>query len=127
MEKNNSKNKTIGKIGEDAAADYLSSNGYRIVERNFRAGRLGEIDIIAYDKDFLCFIEVKTRTGLNYGYPSEAVGYAKQMNLRRLAMAYARQRGIKETCFRFDVAEVWVDTKNESLVPVEINIIKNAF
>lgn len=61
-----------GKIGEDAAAYYLTKHGYRIICRNFRCIQ-GEIDIIAKDGNNLVFIEVKTRTSTKYGEAKEAV------------------------------------------------------
>ena len=52
----------IGKKGEDLAVKFLKKKSYKIIERNFRAGKYGEIDIIAKDKDELVFVEVKTKT-----------------------------------------------------------------
>jgi putative endonuclease len=127
MERNKNYKQSIGKIGEEAAARHLVNNGIEIIERNFRAGRLGEIDIIAVDKEFLCFVEVKARTGSTFGCPSEAINNVKQQNLKRLALSYVKQKGLKERQLRFDVAEVFGDMVNGSFVPGRINIIKNAF
>lgn len=67
-----SSNQQLGKRGEDVATAYLTSHGYCIIQRNFRAG-YGELDIIAIIDDTLVVVEVKTRTGRTYGLPIEAV------------------------------------------------------
>ena len=61
----------IGKTGEQIAADYLVRNGFTILEKNFRSGRFGEIDIIAEEDSYLCFVEVKMRTSDLFGAPSK--------------------------------------------------------
>ena len=71
---------TTGKEGEKIAAAFLKKNGYRICETNFRCA-LGEIDIIAREKDELVFIEVKTRKSGELGYPEQAVGIKKQKKM----------------------------------------------
>ena len=73
-------NKCIGNFGEDEAIRYLIKNKYKIIERNYSC-KLGEIDIIAKDKDVLVFIEVKTRTNDKYGSPSLAVNYYKKRKI----------------------------------------------
>lgn len=62
----------LGKLGEDTAASYLTRQGYRIIQKNFKA-RYGEIDIICVKDDTLVFVEVKTRIGEEFGKPEEAV------------------------------------------------------
>jgi putative endonuclease len=78
----------LGRRGEDAAADFLVGLGYRIVDRNWRC-RFGEIDLIARiehnGRRKIIFCEVKTRAGLGWGDPLEAITYAKRKRLRRLA------------------------------------------
>ncbi len=61
-------NKEKGRIGEELATKYLKSNGYNVLERNYRTN-MGEIDIIAIKSNLLIFIEVKTRTSTYFGYP----------------------------------------------------------
>jgi putative endonuclease len=68
---------TTGKEGEKIAAAYLKKNGYRIIEINFRCP-IGEIDIVAKEKNDLVFVEVKTRKSIDLGYPEQAVGIRKQ-------------------------------------------------
>ena len=67
----------LGTVYEQKAAAYLQQQGYEILECNFRC-RLGEIDIIAREGGYLCFVEVKYRSGDGYGSPLEAVGVYKQ-------------------------------------------------
>ena len=68
----------IGKIGEEAATKFLKKLGYKIIKRNYK-NYYGEIDIIAKEKSCTVFVEVKTRTSINYGYASEAVDYRKSI------------------------------------------------
>lgn len=111
------KNKGFGY--EAAAKNYLLDNGYTIVEENFIC-RFGEIDIIARKDDRLHFIEVKGRINTDYGYPREAVTYAKQRRLISAARYYFMLQGRDDYPCQFDVIEVILDTK-------EINYLENAF
>ena len=77
----------LGKRGEDLAADYLRGTGLTIVERNWRCA-LGEIDLVVRDGGETVFVEVKTRAGLGYGHPLEAITAVKLARLRRLAAAW---------------------------------------
>ena len=87
------------------AARQLARIGYRIIERGWRC-RLGEIDLIALDGSTVVIVEVKTRRGVGYGQPAEAVCEAKQRRLCRLALAYLGNRHWLERACRFDVVEV---------------------
>ncbi|MBN7772031.1 YraN family protein [Clostridium aminobutyricum] len=95
----------LGSYGEAIAATYLESKGYKIVEKNFRC-KLGEIDIIASQRDMLVFIEVKTRSSTAYGLPCEAVNKKKQLHLIRTAAFYLLKNHIGEIDQRMDVVEV---------------------
>lgn len=111
--------KTIGKLGEEKAAVYLSSKGYEILERNY--GRYsGEIDIVALKDDILIFIEVKTRNSLNYGYAFEAVDHKKQEKIRNTSLLYLVDRGLEDYQLRYDLLEIYPSKG-------KINHIKNAF
>ncbi len=98
---------TFGEIGERLTADYLKRQGYRIVDRNYRC-RFGEIDIVAEEpeKGILCFVEVKTRSGLRCGLPCEAVTSRKLCHIRMSAFYYTAN--CRPGCgdYRVDVAEV---------------------
>ena len=109
-------NKTLGRGGEDEACKFLKSNGYKIVERNFKHP-FGEVDIIASKGDILAFIEVKTRLSESYGRPSEAVNYNKKRRYIQGAKYYFANREIDCTV-RFDIIEIFRG---------EINHIENAF
>lgn len=94
----------VGRAGEEAAAQFLISQGYRILHRNLRF-RAGELDLVAEEDGTLVFVEVKTRSGSSHGTAAEAVTPRKQGQLIRLASIYLA--GIREErpC-RFDVVTV---------------------
>ena len=79
-----------GSWGEDLATHYLQQSGYEILHRNWRFSRF-EIDIIAAKNQFLHFIEVKTRSSLQFGFPEESVSAKKLMNLMKAAEQYQYQ------------------------------------
>lgn len=113
-------NRIIGDKGEDLARKYLESKGYRIVAGNYKI-RSGEIDIIAYDKDILVFIEVKTRTSNSYGYAYEAVDYKKQKKIIKTSLYYMNKNSLNDIQMRYDIIEVYLRKE------IEINHIENAF
>ena len=110
-----------GKTGEDLATRYLKRNGYRILERNWRAHR-HEIDLIAQENGAgtIVFVEVKTRTPGSYGRPADAVGGDKRRFLRLAAESWLLANGGIEQPARFDVIEVLLPEKT-------VNHIVNAF
>lgn len=77
----------LGKLGEDVAAAALEAAGYTILDRNWRCSK-GELDIIALDGDEIVFVEVKTRSSVNFGHPLEAITRQKLARLRRLAATW---------------------------------------
>lgn len=79
----------LGRAGEDRAAAFLAARGYTILDRNWRCGQ-GEIDIVAATGRMLCIVEVKTRSGLGFGHPFDAIDERKRERLWRLAFAWAR-------------------------------------
>lgn len=96
-------NRQKGAFYERKAEKYLLEKGCRILERNFWT-RNGEIDLIAMDGAYLCFVEVKYRTTNAYGTPFEAVTYHKQCQIRKVAAYYLMKHGFDEwTPCRFDV------------------------
>ena len=96
----------VGNRGEDFAAGILEDSGYRILERNYRSRSGEEIDIIATKDCVLHFIEVKTRTGIDFGYPAEAVTNTKITRIRRTAECYIGRRKAFWRNISFDVFEV---------------------
>jgi putative endonuclease len=117
-------NRDIGIMGEDLAVKYLKRNNYKILERNFRC-RMGEIDIVAKDKDYICFVEVKTRFCTAYGSPAEAVTRAKQHKISSVAQYYILKRNYFDLNCRFDVVEILINNKQNGYA--SIGLIKDAF
>lgn len=115
--------KTLGDIGEIAAVRYLESQGYNIIDKNFRC-KLGEIDIIAADNDVIAFIEVKTRSSELFGQPGEAVNYYKQRKIVKTALAFISNKKLYDWMCRFDVVEIIADDFGNV---ININLVKNAF
>lgn len=77
----------LGRAGEQRAASFLVQRGYEIVDRNWRCSH-GELDIIAATDEILAFVEVKTRSSVEYGHPFEAIDERKRRRLWRLANAW---------------------------------------
>lgn len=117
----------IGTIGEEIAAEYLENNNYKIIEKNFRYKRLGEIDIISWENDNICFIEVKTRCTLKYGLPRESVNFKKRENIKKLAQIYINRHNMHDKNIRFDVVEIYMEKNEDGIILKEINLLKNAF
>ncbi len=113
-----------GRRGEEEAYFYLRKQGYVMVARNFRSPRRrGEIDLIGWDGDVLCFIEVKTRSSREVMPAEAAVDQEKQHDLAAVAREYLR-RVAGQPAFRFDIVSVYVENPR---TPVEITLFKNAF
>lgn len=119
--------KNFGSLGEKLAVDFLAKNGYRILASNYRVGRLGEIDIIAWEKEYICFIEVKTRKSVFFGLPCEAVNRRKQDKITRLASFYINQYKLNGRNVRFDVVEILIEGAEDAYSIKDINLIRNAF
>ncbi|MEN6315243.1 MAG: YraN family protein [Clostridiaceae bacterium] len=117
----------FGKIGENIAADYLIKNGFEILDRNFRSGRFGELDIIAAEDEYICFIEVKTRTSDLYGSPVEAVSYGKREKIKALAWIYLKYKNLGERNMRFDIVEVTGKRIHDEIKVENINLIRSAY
>jgi len=114
----NKYNKIYGDAGEKLAVSYLEQDGYRVLVRNFRC-RQGEIDIIAQDGKYLCFIEVKRRKGTSSGHPLEAISPNKIRHICKAALYYLQSAQLPEsTAVRFDVI---------SIVGEEVSLLKDAF
>jgi putative endonuclease len=113
----------LGNEKEDRAAEYLQQQGYEVIERNYHCG-FAEIDIIAKEKDeiqgdYLCFVEVKYRSGDKFDAPEGVVSFSKQRKICQGVRFYMKEKRLSpDTPVRFDVIFVLGD---------EIRLIKNAF
>ena len=113
----------IGRQGEEDAYFYLRKLGYVMVARNYRSpGRRGEIDLIGWEGDILCFIEVKTRTSHDVKPAETAVDHDKRRELAGVARAYLRH--LPEVPLRFDVVSVYYESPTAR---PRIELFKNAF
>lgn len=112
--------KLLGRTGEDRAARFLVSQGYRILERNYRT-RSGEIDLIALHLGTVAFIEVKTRSSDAFGAPELAVNQRKQQRMIKAALGYIKMKKLHQVPCRFDV--VAISTASEQ----QVELIQNAF
>jgi len=97
--------KEKGDGGEDAAERMLKGRGYRILERNFLI-RGGEIDLVAWRRGLLVFVEVKTRDSKGFGSPAEAVDLKKRKRLEKAAKVFLLRYGDRQPVCRFDLVEV---------------------
>lgn len=96
-----------GRRGEDLAHRLLRRQGLTVVARNYRArSGPGEIDIVAWDRDTLVFVEVKARRDETFGTPDRAVDQDKRMSLIRSAFEYAQRAGVPVEQVRFDIVNV---------------------
>ena len=116
-----------GALGESYAAAYLDQLGYRIVAANFtlpvgrnRRGAIinADIDLIAYDGDTLCFVEVKTRTSDWFAPPQVNVDLRKRRQITRAARVYRQMLGIENDPYRYDVVTVVLN--NDSTPQIEL-------
>lgn len=110
----------LGQQGEDLAVDYLRKKGYKILHRNWKSGKR-EIDIIAENKDFIVFVEVKTRTDDYQMHPRHAVTSEKQKSIIYAAEGYIKRYNINKES-RFDIISIISDNKS-----VQIEHIEDAF
>jgi putative endonuclease len=113
--------KDLGKKGEEKALRFLKKKGYRIIEQNYVC-KMGEMDIIAREKDTLVFVEVKTRTSMAFGPPQLAVNKFKQRQLSKVALNFLKQKKLEDVKARFDVVAILLPPEQE-----EIELIRDAF
>ena len=112
----------VGAWGERVAAQHLVTSGYQVVARNWRCS-VGEVDIVAWQGDVLVFCEVKTRRGVAFGPPVDAVVFAKLRRLRRLAAEWLATHDEHPSEVRFDVVSVLLVRPGT----IEIDHIEAAF
>jgi putative endonuclease len=112
----------VGKLGEKAAQKFLKKRGYRVRETGFRC-RHGEIDIIAQKKDCLVFVEVRTKSNLEFGTPEESITQAKKEKLIASALTYTTTHQKLPSLWRIDVVAIELDNKGKAK---RIELIENA-
>lgn len=95
----------LGRTGERMAREALVRQGYSILEKNFRC-QYGEVDLVAEHEGELVFVEVKTRRGMAYGRPEEAVTLRKQQKLLEVASYYLDAHDCSQRSWRIDVVAV---------------------
>ena len=96
--------KDLGFFGEKVAESFYRENGFRILCKNYNAPG-GELDLIVESDSLLVFVEVKTRSNLNYGFPAESITQKKLLHMKRAAEQYLRQNPCEKE-IRFDAIEV---------------------
>ncbi|TNE82160.1 MAG: YraN family protein [Bacteroidetes bacterium] len=110
----------IGQLGEDLAAQFLTTQGCRILERNWHYKK-SEIDLIVMQNKTLVMVEVKTKKDLRFGLPEEYVSLKKQQLMEQAMQAYLGE-AFSEAAYRFDIVSVVLQQGNP-----EINWIQDAF
>ncbi len=123
--------KKIGNLGENLACQYLKNKNYNIRERNYQnitGKRLGELDIIAFDKkaDTIVFVEVKTKSIKNNEFclPEENITYSKLKRLNKIAQSYLFKHNLRNKPFRFDAISIAIDFHSKK---AKIRHLKNIF
>lgn len=111
-----------GRKGERIACRFLLRRGFDILARRYRNSS-GEIDIIAFEKEILVFVEVKTRTSRQFGEPWEFVDWKKQQILRRTAEKFIADHDLGRYAYRFDIVSVLTAGEAEK----QVQLFRNAF
>ena len=119
-----SREKLLGAFGEAAAAEFLRKKRYALLGMNYRC-RLGELDIIARQKETLVFVEVKLRREGGFASAAEAVTPAKQKRLEIAAETWLAENGLEDVPCRFDVIEVYLEKDGSKVT--RINHLEEAF
>ena len=115
-------NLSFGKSSENEAVKYLREQGYKILATNYKS-RLGEIDIVAKEGRVVCFVEVKSRSSLAFGFPQEAVTKLKQHKISQSAIVYLKEKRWLEQSCRFDVLSIIRDEQAQA----RFELLKDAF
>ncbi len=116
------KRRDTGALGEKLAKDFLKKRGYHILETNYRCPE-GEIDIVAKHKDYLVFVEVRTKRSLAFGSPEESITPAKKERMKAAAYHYQQTHNNLSSLWRIDVVAVELDQKGRLS---RIELIENA-
>jgi putative endonuclease len=114
----------LGRRGEEAAFFYLRRHGYTVVARDWRSAKArGDLDLVAWENNTLCFIEVKTRTSRNIATAESAIDENKTRLLRRMARQYLQTLPVEPDHVRFDVMSIYYDAQEH----VEMELFRDAF
>jgi putative endonuclease len=114
----------LGRRGEEAAFFYLRRRGYTVVARDWRSGKVrGDLDLVAWEGDTLCFIEVKTRTSRNVATAESAVDHDKTRVLRRMARQYLLAVPDTPDHVRFDVLSIYYEAQKAA----DVQLFRGAF
>lgn len=116
-----------GSLLEDKACAILENQNFKIICRNYRAGKIGEIDIVAREHDYICFIEVKGRKDDAFGLPAESVDYKKRKRIRLVSDIFMASNKLYNKNVRFDVLELIYEKEGNSIRIKDYNLIRNAF
>lgn len=112
----------LGKAGEQLAARHLESNGYSIIQKNFRS-KSGEIDLVAECDGVLVFVEVRTRSSTAFGSPEESITESKKQHLIATAYDYLEAKQALDKDWRIDLVAVEMDSHG---TPLRVDVIENA-
>jgi putative endonuclease len=112
----------IGADSEEIALNYLLAKGYRLVKKNFRFGRMGEIDLVMRDRGVYVFVEVKAKRTHQYGLPEDAVTPAKRRQVRKIAQGFVHIFHLTDYEARFDVIAIDYVTGHNSLPEIRHHI-----
>lgn len=115
------KRRETGILGEKLARNLLKKRGYRIIETNYRCPH-GEIDIVAWKKDTLVFIEVRTKKSLEFGSPEESITPIKKERIRTTALHYLQTHDDAPSMWRIDMVAIELDQQEK---PSRIDILEN--
>ena len=110
-----SQNKPLGDRGERLAAEHLERAGWTILARNFRLGHR-EVDLVARRAEVVAFVEVKTRAGLGYGHPLEAITALKRREIQRVAQVWVERHGREGDVYRYDAVAVLIIAGAEPVI-----------
>jgi putative endonuclease len=106
-------NEALGHRAEDIAHRYLERRGFTVVARNYKASNgSGDLDIVAWDREVLVFVEVKSRSTEEWGLPLRALSREKERHLIRLAADYQRRARLENALIRFDLISVTFSSPN---------------
>ncbi len=111
----------FGELGERIAERWLARQGWRVVHRRYRFGHR-DIDLVVEREGTVAFVEVKARSGAEFGDPVEAVNWRKRRELERSALSWISHHGRSHECYRFDVVGILVQGRR-----VLVRHVENAF